>query len=95
MDNATAANAMFRRTTDLFIQQKLKKTPLDVGADRIARTAYAALAILGTLRVELGMPFRWRGRRPMFHVLQRSRNIRQPLWLASDPVDWLQKAGAD
>jgi hypothetical protein len=35
----TPANAMFRRTTDLFIQRKLKKTPLDVGADRIARTA--------------------------------------------------------
>jgi hypothetical protein len=52
----TAANAMFRRTTDVFIQQKLKKTPLDVGADRITRTAYAALAILGTLRAELGMP---------------------------------------
>jgi hypothetical protein len=52
----TPANAMFRRTADVFIQQKLKKTPLDVGADRIARTAYAALAILGTLRVELGMP---------------------------------------
>jgi hypothetical protein len=27
------------RTTDLFIQQKLKKNSLDVGADRIARTA--------------------------------------------------------
>jgi hypothetical protein len=57
----TPANAMFRRTTDLFIQHKLKKTPLDVGADRIARTAYAALAILGTLRVELGIsiPLAW------------------------------------
>jgi hypothetical protein len=52
----TPANAMFRRATDVFIQQKLKKTALDIGADRIARTAYAALAILGTLRVELGMP---------------------------------------
>jgi predicted nuclease with RNAse H fold len=52
----TPANAMFRRTTDLFIQRTLKKTPLDVGADRIARTAYAALAILGTLRAELGTP---------------------------------------
>jgi predicted RNase H-like nuclease len=51
----TPANAIFRRTTDLFIQQKLKKTPLDVGADRIARTAYAALAVLGNLRAELGI----------------------------------------
>lgn len=56
MNIETPANAMFRRTTDVFIQQKLRKTPLDVGADRIARTAYAALAILGTLRVELGIP---------------------------------------
>jgi hypothetical protein len=29
----TPPNAMFRRPTDVFIQQKLKKTPLDVGAD--------------------------------------------------------------
>ena len=29
---------------------------LDVGADRIARTAYTALAILGKLRTELGIP---------------------------------------
>ena len=29
---------------------------VDVGADRIARTAYAALTILGNLRVELGLP---------------------------------------
>jgi predicted RNase H-like nuclease len=57
----TPANAMFRRTTDLFIQRKLKKTPLDVGADRIARTAYAALVVLGNLRAELGMsiPLAW------------------------------------
>ena len=56
MQIETHANAMFRRTTDLFIQRMLKKTPLDVGADRIARTAYAALAILGNLRAELGIP---------------------------------------
>src|SRR5688572_20352600 len=53
MQIETPANAIFRRTTDLFIQRTLKKTPLDVGADRIARTAYAALAILGNLRAEL------------------------------------------
>jgi len=46
----TPSNAMFRRTTDLFIQTTLKKTPLDVGADRIARTAYATVAVLGNLR---------------------------------------------
>jgi hypothetical protein len=29
----TPANAMFRRNTDLFIQTRLGKRPLDVGAD--------------------------------------------------------------
>ncbi len=52
----TPANAMFRRATDLFIQRELKKTPLDVGADRIARTAHAALRLLGDLRAMLEMP---------------------------------------
>ena len=52
----TPANAMFRRKTHLFIQTRLGKRHLDVGADRIARTSYAGLAILGTLRAELGMP---------------------------------------
>jgi hypothetical protein len=48
MSLETPADPMFRRTTDVFIQRTLKKTPLDVGADRIARTAYATLAILGS-----------------------------------------------
>jgi predicted RNase H-like nuclease len=43
-------NEMFRRETDRFIQREIGKTPLDVGADRIARTALAALRILGELR---------------------------------------------
>jgi len=59
--NASAAieatpDAMFRRETDLFIQRELKKTPLDVGADRIARTAHAALRLLDELRRKLGLP---------------------------------------
>ncbi len=54
-------NMMFRRATDRFVQEKLGKTPLDVGADRIARTAHSALAILGSLRQELGqdIPLAW------------------------------------
>ena len=57
----TEAHAMFRRGTDLFIQRELKKTPLDVGADRIARTAYAALRLLANLRERLGVaiPLAW------------------------------------
>ena len=52
---------MFRRQTDLFVKDHVGKTPLDVGADRIARTAHAALRILGQLRTELGlqMPLCW------------------------------------
>jgi len=55
------ANAMFRRTADLFIHDELRKMPLDVGADRIARTAYAALRLLGDLRakLELSIPLAW------------------------------------
>jgi hypothetical protein len=45
---SVAANQLFRRTTDRFIQERLGKTPLDVGADRIARTAHAALRMLGS-----------------------------------------------
>jgi predicted RNase H-like nuclease len=54
-------NQLFRRETDRFIQRSLGKTPLDVGADRIARTAHAALRILGALRESLGVaiPLAW------------------------------------
>jgi predicted RNase H-like nuclease len=56
------ANSMFRRKTDLFIKQKTGKTPLDVGANRIARTAYAALRLLGVIGTELNLneiPLAW------------------------------------
>lgn len=51
-----APNDIFRRATDRFTQRTLGKTPLDVGADRIARTAHAALRVLGELRRRLGQP---------------------------------------
>ena len=44
------ANLLFRRATDRFIKKTLGKQPLDVGADRIARTAYAAVKIIDELR---------------------------------------------
>lgn len=55
------ANMLFRRATDRFIQHELRKTPLDVGANRIARTAYAALGLLGAVSRELGtaIPLAW------------------------------------
>jgi predicted RNase H-like nuclease len=49
-------NLLFRRATDRFIQATLGKTPLDIGADRIARTAHAALRLLGNLRKALALP---------------------------------------
>lgn len=55
------SNDMFRRTTDMIIHREHKKIPLDVGADRIARTAHAALCLLGSLRQQLGqrIPLAW------------------------------------
>lgn len=57
----TSPNDMFRRETDRFIQREIGKTPLDVGADRIARTAHAALGILGEIRILTGaaIPLAW------------------------------------
>jgi predicted RNase H-like nuclease len=42
---------MFRRETDRHVARLYKKTPLDVGADRIARTAHRAVTILSFLRL--------------------------------------------
>lgn len=53
---AEQPNRLFRRETDRFIKQRLGKLPLDVGADRIARTAHAALALLTALRQQTGEP---------------------------------------
>jgi predicted RNase H-like nuclease len=47
---------LFRRITDRVVAERTGKTPLDVGADRIARTAHAALLFLHHLRQELGEP---------------------------------------
>ena len=56
---------MFRRGTDRFVQKAARKTPLDVGADRIARTAHAALKFLGELRRILNsrVPLAWSPRK--------------------------------
>lgn len=47
------SNLMFRRETDRFIKKALGKQSLDVGADRIARTAHAALKIIGELQLAI------------------------------------------
>ena len=50
------SNALFRRKTDIDIRGRFRKTPLEVGADRIARTAHAALSLLDEARRRTGHP---------------------------------------
>ena len=54
-------NQLFRRETDRFIKTKIGKQPLDVGADRIARTTHSALAFLNEIRTRTGVliPLAW------------------------------------
>ena len=56
------SNLLFRRVTDRVVKEKIKKQSLDVGADRIARTAHWALNILGDLRTRLStsIPLAWK-----------------------------------
>lgn len=49
-------NELFRRTTDDAVAETIGVRPLDVGADRIARTAHATLKLLRALRDETGLP---------------------------------------
>jgi predicted RNase H-like nuclease len=55
------ANTLFRRRTDACIKEKLDRQSLDVGADRIARTAHSALGILHALegRLSTRIPLAW------------------------------------
>jgi predicted RNase H-like nuclease len=57
-------NAMFRRTTDDVVAEHLGKRPLDVGSDRIARTAHVALSFLARLRktLDASIPLAWNPR---------------------------------
>jgi predicted RNase H-like nuclease len=57
---AEEQDRFFRRLTDTFVHQKTGKLPLEVGADRIARTAHSALKIIGELRAKgLYLPMCW------------------------------------
>lgn len=55
------AHTLFRRETDRAVRVRLGKQSLDVGADRIARTAHAALALLEAVGQVLGrsVPLSW------------------------------------
>jgi predicted RNase H-like nuclease len=52
---------LFSRYTDRTVQEIIKKRPLEVGANWIARTAHAALKLLGSLRQVTGLaiPLAW------------------------------------
>ena len=52
----TEAQVLFARATDRAIRERLGKQPLEVGANLIARTAVAALALLDELRELTGRP---------------------------------------
>lgn len=53
---AAPAERLFRRATDLAVHTRLGKMPLEVGADRIARTARATLGLLDDVRRASGLP---------------------------------------
>jgi len=57
---------MFRRATDRFVHERLHKKPLDVGADKIAHTAWAALRLVDQLRGSMGhdLPLAWSAATP-------------------------------
>jgi len=61
-----SANDLFRREADREVKRRLNKQPLDVGADRIARTAWAALDFLTQLRKlsGLALPLAWSAHPP-------------------------------
>ena len=62
------ANMLFRRYTDRVIRERIGKQSLDVGADRIARTAHAALGLLEGLRRRLGDPIPLAWSMPTFGI---------------------------
>ncbi len=53
---AAPIETLFNRVTDRTLQARIGKRPLEVGADRIARTAWAALDLLERLRRATGLP---------------------------------------
>jgi hypothetical protein len=56
----------FRRETDRFISRTVGRRPLDVGAERIARTALSALQLVAQVSNRLGMdiPLLWNAEMP-------------------------------
>jgi hypothetical protein len=91
---AISPDAMFRRATDLFIQRELKKTPLDVGADRIARTAYSVLRLLTDLRTKLAAPIPLAWTWAVSGIASDRGIPRSHTSCSQHPVKGLQEAGS-
>jgi predicted RNase H-like nuclease len=55
------SNNLFRRGTDKFIKRTIGKQPLNVGADRIVRTAHAGLKYINDIETQIGcnIPLAW------------------------------------
>ncbi|MEL6614251.1 MAG: DUF429 domain-containing protein [Bacteroidota bacterium] len=72
----TPADQMFNRETDRIVRRMLGKKPLEVGADRIARTALTALATLEAVGHRVEVEMGWTpgavasGEAPSRHVLE-------------------------
>ena len=58
---SVGADSLFRRMTDEFVRERLGKKALDVGADKIARTAHAALELIADVQNLIGreIPLAW------------------------------------
>lgn len=58
---AEDSNRMFRRETDRIVKEVTDKQSLDVGADKIARTAHGALETIQEIRkkFEIDLPITW------------------------------------
>lgn len=83
-----SADQLFRRLTDIDVRRRVGKTPLDVGADRIARTALATLNTISSVRERVA------------HAIEVPITIRDPrsepqrtLLLESYPAGWFASEG--
>ena len=97
------AERLFRRATDRDIRRRLGKTPLDVGADRIARTAYSVLGRIEALRRRVTREIRLALGRDAVRAMggptgggDEPADCELPIWLVeSYPAAWFVSEGID
>jgi hypothetical protein len=100
-DGELTADRLFRRETDAVVRRLVARQTLDVGADRIARTAFRALQVLSTLRRTTGrsLPTAVLGSQ-LISFLQsavetgpRADAARRDVVLEAYPAGWLAATG--